>query len=105
MAEPGDNYHIEIEYEELQGILDSLASAQREVAEANGELRSRIKATIDGKGFQKTALAMIRQIDAMSTSKRNDFLRTFEPLFDVMLAGKWSDAQHELDLEEEDQAA
>lgn len=85
-----------IDYGEVQAILDELVGKQTAISEATGELRSRIKAILDEQTWHKSALADIRKIDAMSDTKRADYLRTFEDLFDVMMAGKWRQSKQDM---------
>ena len=92
----GSNVNIDIEYEDLQKVLDDLSNSQLQVSEAAGNHRSKIKGHLDSTGWNKSALAIIRQIDGMSQTKRNDFLGTFDPLFDVMHAKKWADERQDL---------
>lgn len=95
-AEMGDNSVDEIEYDELQSLLDDLSDKQRHVTEATGGLRARLKAILDEKGWNKSALGMIRQIENKSETARADFLRTFEPMFDAMVSKKWRDEMHDM---------
>lgn len=90
-ADIGDNSDIEIGYDDLQAILDRLADKKDAVSEATGRLRSEIKEVIETRGFHKGALAVIRKIEDMSETARADFLRTFDPLFEVMYLGKWKE--------------
>lgn len=86
-----------VDYDQLQKDLDVLAQKQKSISEATGDLRAAIKNVLDTRGYHKGALSVIRQIDAMSDAKLADFLRTFEPLFDVMLSKKWRDkAQNDM---------
>lgn len=107
--EPGDNSGIDPELDcspsELLEILENLKNAAKAVAEATGNLRSRIKSTLEAKRWHKGALSTVRSIDAMSDSARADFLRTFEPMFDLMMQAKWRGALKDLlpDDEEEGQ--
>ncbi len=96
MSEPGHNSQIEVDGENLVKILARLTNLKEEMDEANGRLRSEIKTTLDNYGWHKAALGFIRQIDDMSISKRNDFLASFEPMFDAMLTKKWRDEQQDL---------
>lgn len=90
------NSEIDIDYGELQEILNELEDKKDTVSEATGALRSRIKAVVDETGWHKGALAKIREIDAMSETARADFLRTFEPMFDAMVSQKWRDEMQDL---------
>ena len=92
----GDNDKLLIEFPELVAFLDELKQKKKAVDEATGSLRARIKAILEDQGFHPQALAMIRQIEAMSESKRADFLRTFDPMFEAMYEGKWAQENRDL---------
>ena len=74
---------------ELQKEINELSDMKSSVSEATGELRSKIKSILDNKGYHSKALAIIRELDAMSETKRADVLRTFSPMFEAMLELKW----------------
>lgn len=90
----GDNSAFD--YDDLQRLLDELAGKQTAISEATGSLRSRLKEIIESREWHKGALSMVRKIDAMSETARADFLRTFEPMFDVMVSKKWRDDMSDL---------
>jgi len=90
------NSQIEVDYDELEQILSSLADKKRTISEASGALRSAIKAVIDDHGWHKGALATIRRIDDMSETARADFLRSFAPLYEAMQEYKWRDELDDL---------
>lgn len=92
----GNNFNLDVDAGELDGILDELAGMQLSVTEANGSLRARIKEVLESRGWHKTALSMVRQIEDMSETKRADFLRTFEPMFEAMLETKWRAEQRDI---------
>jgi ribosome-binding protein aMBF1 (putative translation factor) len=96
MPDIGDNSDVQMGYDELQGILDELAGKQKAITEATGSLRSRLAQVLEEHNLNKSALATVRKIENMSLTARNDFLRTFEPLFDVMIEKKWRDEQQDL---------
>jgi len=85
----GDNSGLEVDYGDLQTILDELAGKKKSVDEAVGSIRNRIGEIVKAETFHKGAFADIRKIDAMSDTGRADYLRTFEALFDVMMERKW----------------
>jgi hypothetical protein len=97
---PGDNSgkdpELGVTPDEFMKILDNIAGKAAVMGEANGELRSAIKSTLDNYGWHKGALAMIRTIEAMSPTKRADFLRTFDPMFELMYLKKWRDEGRDL---------
>lgn len=78
-----------VDPEKLASVLDELAGLAKPIAEKTGDLRNRIKEVLETQGYEKGALATIRKIEAMSETKRADFLRTFEPMFQAMLDLKW----------------
>lgn len=86
--------------------LSNLSNLKDGVSEATGELRSQIKQILDSRGYHKKALAMIRDLDAMSETKRADVLRTFLPMLNAMRDAKWDsemkDMLDKLDDEEEE---
>lgn len=92
----GNNYDFEVDYDELIKELSELADLKKGVSSKNAELRSRLASILEQKGYHKRALATIREIDNMSLTARNDFLRSFEPMFDLMLSKKWRDEQQDL---------
>lgn len=93
MSDPqtGDNSNIDVDYSDLETFLKDMQNKAKAVSEANGSLRSHLKSVLDDTGWHKTAAATIRQIDNMSETARADFLRSFEPMFDIMLSKKWRD--------------
>jgi hypothetical protein len=89
MPDIGDNSAIEIDAAELQRLLDELECKKKAVTEATGALRARLKEILDDTGWHKGALQTIRQIASMSETKRADFLRTFEQMFDALMEHGW----------------
>lgn len=87
----GDNSNLEVDFSDLEQFLEDMANKKKTVSEAAGSLRSHLKGVLEETGWHKKAAAMIRDIDAMSETARADFLRTFEPMFDVMMGKKWRD--------------
>lgn len=93
-ASPEDT--LGISFEEFVEILDEIEGKRKVVDEANGGLRSLIKAKLSSMKWNKNGLAMIRTLRAMSPSQRADVLRTFKPMFDLMLERKWADEMRDL---------
>ena len=85
------NDEFSVDADLLKQQLETLANMKKGVSEANGDLRAKIKEILETAGYNKKALAIIRQIDAMSETQRADFLRTFEPMFDAMLQFAWQE--------------
>ena len=107
MSEIGhNNPDTTITYADLRSILDEVSSTGKEVTEANGAHRSGIKQILEDREWNKTAFADIRKIDNMSETKRADYLRTLQPLLQIMLDAKWAgeldDLLSQLDAENED---
>lgn len=90
-SEIGSNSEIDVEYSDLEVFIADMADKQKAISEATGSLRSHLKGVLDQTGWHKRAAGMIREIDGMSETQRADFLRTFEPMFDVMISKKWRD--------------
>lgn len=89
MTETGHNSTVTIDPNELRGVLDDLANSQRAVSEATGKLRSKLKGILDDTGWHKGALQTAKMIDNMSDTSRADFLRSFTPMFETLMAEKW----------------
>ena len=83
-------------FTEFTTILAELNNKATSISEATGTLRSAIKGHLDQKGWHKQALGLVRTIDDMSDTKRADFLRTFLPMFDMMMDRKWRKAMVDL---------
>ncbi len=88
----GDNSELIIDADELDEILSGLTDAKKNVSEANGVLRNKINATIKGKGWNKTALSIVRQIDDKSDTERADILRSLMPMIAARMGSKWERA-------------
>jgi len=78
-----------VDADALEGFLSELTDLKKSVSESAGDLRSRIKSILDQQGYHKKALAVIRDIEAMSETQRADFLRTFNPMLEAMRSLKW----------------
>lgn len=97
----------DVDADKLIAWLDDLEEGKKAISEATGALRSQIKAILEETGWHKSALAMIRQIDDMSETKRADFLRSFDPLYRAMMDAKWETEMEDLlaDQNEGEEAA
>lgn len=94
----GHNSDISIEFDDLVTLLEEMDDKKKAVDEATGKLRSKLKEILDDQEWHKGGLAHIRKIHSMSETERADFLRTFKPLFSVMLENQWnSELQDMLD--------
>lgn len=89
--EIGSNSDLDIEFTEVEDFLSDMNDKQKAVSEATGSLRSHLKSILGNTGWHKRAAGMIREIDGMSETSRADFLRTFEPMMEVMVVKKWRD--------------
>lgn len=78
-----------VTFEEFVALFDEIDGKKKAVDEANGSLRSLIKAKLEAKKWNKTGLAMIRQLKAMSPTQRADVIRTFKPMFELMMDRSW----------------
>lgn len=76
---------------QLRNDLLMLKGKKDEVSSANGDLRASLNSVLEERGYHKAALAIIRQIDDMPTTKKADVLRTLEPMFNAMLDAYWRD--------------
>jgi hypothetical protein len=92
----GDNSQLEVDYADLETFISDMENKQKAISEATGSLRSHLKSVLADTGWHKRAAGMIREINAMSETTRADFLRTFEPMFDVMLSKKWRDEAQDI---------
>ena len=81
---PKNSGEFEVDLEKLLSELTQIDAKKDEVSSATGDLRSKIKSILDNSGYHKTALAMIRQINDMPSTKKADCLRTFKPMFDAL---------------------
>ena len=104
-AEIGDNSEVDVDHEELDRFIKELEGKQKTITEATGSLRNRIKEIIGQTGWHKGALAAIRKIAAMSPTARADYLRTFQPMFDAMLAHAWESEMRDLIDQLQDEGA
>lgn len=96
-TQAGDNSgDFTITADSLMASLSALSEAKREVSSKAGELRNLLKQILESKGIHSDAMAMIRKIDDMPETKRADFRRCFEPMFDAMCVAKWNPAQADM---------
>lgn len=96
----GDNTKVDPGY--LSGVLNELANLKKTVGEAAGSLRQRLNQILENTTWNKRALAHIREIQDMSDTKRADYLRSFEPMFDAMMEHEWRDTMDDLFSGEEE---
>lgn len=95
-AQIGDNSDHDVDFDVLSKFLKDVADKAKAVSSKNGELRSFIKSYLDNTGLHPQAVAMIRTIENMDQTKRNDFLRSFEPMMELMVMKVWRDAQTDI---------
>lgn len=79
-----NNSDFAVDLETLLSDLGEIEGEADEVSSANGSLRATIKRILEERGYHKAALADIRKINDMPTSKKADYLRTFIPMLDTM---------------------
>lgn len=84
MTYPQNSDDFSVDLDTLLADLKLLDSKKDEVSSATGDLRAELKRIQDDRGYHKTALAMIRQLNDMPDSKLADVLRTFVPMFELM---------------------
>ena len=80
---------FDVDGKELIAEIVGLADMKTTIGEATGALRSGIKALLEKKGYHSKALAICRDIDAMSETKRADVMRTLIPMMAAMREQKW----------------
>lgn len=90
MAEENTNA-FDVGYVDLKEDLRVLTDLMKDVGESTGTLRSNLKHILETRGYHKKAMAIIRDIDAMSETGRADVLRTLLPMMSAMNEGKWAD--------------
>ncbi len=74
--------------EKIVGSLAAWRSAEKSRAQAAGETRQEIGELLDLTGLNKKALSFVRSLDKMEEDKRNDVIRSLDPLLEMM-AGVW----------------
>jgi len=84
-----DNEEFSVDPQALISAVKRLDDLKEMVGEATGELRSELKHFLEVGGYNKKAMQIIRDIDAMSSTKKSDVLRTFIPMLDAMREHKW----------------
>jgi hypothetical protein len=94
---PKNTAEFQVDLDKLLRELGQIDGKKDEVSSATGDLRSTIKNILDNSGYHKAALAMIRQIHDMPATKKADCLRTFRPMFEVLLPVWEQEVQDMLD--------
>ena len=92
---PKNSEAFEVDLDKLLRELGEIDSKKDEVSSATGDLRSTIKGILDNSGYHKKALAIIRQINDMPATKKADCLRTFKPMFELLLP-VWEDQMQDM---------
>lgn len=103
MTEPKTN-EFTVDAGELQAEINELKQLQKSSSEKSGDLGARKTAIAERKGYHKAALNMILKIDAMSETNREDYLRTFVPMFEAMNTGWQGESNDMLDALDADTA-
>ena len=80
---------FDVDGKELIAEIVELQDMKTTIGEATGSLRSHLKGILDKKGYHSKALAICRDLDAMSETKRADVLRTLNPMMAAMRQQKW----------------
>lgn len=70
-------------------LCDKIGSREQERASDVGEDRAEIGAVIELTGIHKKAFAFVRSLDKMEPEKRNDVLRSLNPLL-KLFEGRWN---------------
>lgn len=78
------NSEFSVSDTQLMAHLAEIESAKDEVSSASGDLRSTIKRILEDAGYEKGALQIVRDLDALSDTKLADRLRTLWPMLDAM---------------------
>ena len=84
----------------LNADIAEMAEKAKAVTEKNGVLRELIKNKLDTRGYEKTALGMLRRIARLSDDKLADFRRTFDKGYQEVVGAR--EGQPEMDLDGED---
>jgi len=92
-AKTGDNSDVDVDFDALTAFLTDMKDKKKGISSATGTLRSALKAYLDNSGLHPKAVAIIRQLDDMNITQRNDVLRSLNPLLDIMDAKFWIDQQ------------
>lgn len=87
--EPKRSNQFDVDGKELMAEIVELQDMKTTIGEATGSLRSHLKGILDKKGYHSKALAICRDIDAMSETKRADVMRTLIPMMAAMREQKW----------------
>ena len=99
---PKNSEEFEVDLDKLLRELGEIEGKKGEVSSATGDLRSTIRGILENSGYHKTALAMIRQINDMPSTKKADCLRSFKPMFERLFPvweGQVQDMLDKMDTE------
>ena len=97
-AEPRDeaslsNSKVEVNETKFLELCAALSQHQGNITSATGKLRAELKEYLKETGHHKGAVGDIRKIDNMTETARADYLRTFMPYLEAMLAKRWKKQQ------------
>jgi hypothetical protein len=97
-AQPRDdaalnNSTVEMDEKKFVELCHELMGHQGDISSATGRLRSTLKEYLKETGHHKGAVGDIRKIDNMTETARADYLRTFLPYLEAMLAKRWKKQQ------------
>jgi hypothetical protein len=97
-AAVGDNYDMDVDFDDWMKFLDDMTDKAKGTASANGLLRSRLKNYIDNSGLHPKAIAIMRQLHALNITTRNDVMRSLNVLLEMMESKVWIDEQSEINF-------
>ena len=83
----------------LNADIAEMATKAQAVTEKNGDLRNLIQQKLETRGYEKTALGMLRRISKLSDDKLADFRRTFDGGYQEVVGAR--EGQPELSLGDE----
>lgn len=90
MSEIGhNNPTIDISAKDLLELIREVGDMKDTVTEATGKVGARVKEIVKDNEWHKGAFGLIRKIEAMSQTERNDFLRTFDALYEILMENAW----------------
>lgn len=102
---PGHNGDQDTDFNELNGFIVELADMKQDITAATAKLRTRLKAILETKKWNKSAVAEIRKVANMTQTARADYLRTFKILFAIMCHEKWDNDLRDMIDQLEDEAS
>lgn len=83
MSYPSNQKKFTVTIDQLLADIEAADDTAQNVAEANGEHRSNIKAILEERGYHKKSFADFRAMAAMSDEKFADYWRTFSACYEA----------------------